>query len=88
MTLAELQGLDAGRWLPSRKDTGASWLSWTGPEFSGERVPTSAQLFDHRASESLNLMLEIKDIGDDGPAKLVEEIQSRPGLAERVIVIL
>ena len=45
-TLEQLQQLDAGRWLEPRLDKAGSYQAWTGAEFTGERVPTLAQLFD------------------------------------------
>lgn len=89
-TLQELRKLDAGRWIASRADTSGSLFSWSGPRFAGQQIPTLAELFDqfYVAAPELHFMLEVKDIGGEHGAKqLVNEIQSRPGLADRCIII-
>lgn len=89
-TLEELQQLDAGRWIASRVDIGGSHFSWNSPRFAGQQIPTLVELFDqfYLATPELSFMLEVKDIGgEDGAKQLVNEIQSRPGLADRCIII-
>ena len=89
-TLEELRELDAGQWLASRVDTGGSHFSWSGPRFAGQRVPTLVELFDrfHHQAPELNFMLEVKELGGErGVKQLVQEIRSRPGLAQRCIII-
>jgi glycerophosphoryl diester phosphodiesterase len=66
-TLAEIRRLDAG--------------SWFGPRFSGERVPTLAELADALEGSRLELMVEVKS-PERYPgiaARVLQEIRSRPG---------
>ncbi len=72
LTLAELQGLDAG--------------SWFSKEFAGERIPTLESFLALLAHSDKRSLIELKEFWTPEEAAIVTELLQRYGVAERVIL--